>query len=203
MSITNTYNTNIIYSKVKTMFNIVPKGIFYICSNSFSPLMYNIMLDLNSVSFIIYFMWSHINIQTKMFSDLLISDYPNYKQRFLSIYNIVSLVYNFRIIFKVLLNEIPITNTITNIYTCASWFEREAWDLFGVFFFNNVDLRRILNDYGFNGHPLKKDFPLSGFTETIFNYILGIITYDYVQMTQEFRFFNINSPWKYNLNVNA
>lgn len=66
--------------------------------------------------------------------------------------------------------------------------------MFGVFYLNNLDLRRILNDYGFNGHPLKKDFPLSGFYETSFTFILGVVSYETIKMTQEFRFFNVSSP---------
>lgn len=66
--------------------------------------------------------------------------------------------------------------------------------MYGVFFLENVDLRRILNDYGFNGHPLKKDFPLSGFLETVFSYIPGVVIYDYIKMIQEFRFFYMNTP---------
>ena len=133
-----------------------------------------------------------------MFSDQLISDHPNNHLRFISIYNILSLVYNSRFIFKVLINNDNILASVTNLYTCASWFERESWDLFGIFFFYNLDLRRILNDYGFSGHPLRKDFPLSGFYETSFSYILGVIRYDSIKITQEFRFFNINSSWKVN-----
>ena len=73
--------------------------------------------------------------------------------------------------------------------------------MYGVFFTNNLDLRRILNDYGFNGHPLKKDYPLSGYTEATFSYISGVTSYSDIKMIQEYRFFNISSPWKYNTNI--
>jgi len=191
---------NSIWLNIIYLFNLTTKGTFLIFSNSQRSIN-TLTLDINIFSFLIYFFWIHFNTQIKMFSDLLISDYPNYFLRFLSIYNIISLVYNFRCILKVLVNTNLIINSITNLHFCASWFEREAWDLFGVFFLNNVDLRRILNDYGFHGHPLKKDFPLSGFSETSFSFISGVNSYYYINMTQEFRFFNINSPWKYYINI--
>lgn len=174
--------------------NLVPKCTFYFQNLEEDLNYYNLKIDLNFLSSTLYFLITHTNTQSKMFSDLVVSDYPNYVLRFLSIYNIISLAYNFRFLLKVLVNTNLIIESVTNLYTSASWFERECWDLFGVFFFNNLDLRRILNDYGFNGHPLKKDFPLSGFYETIFSFILGVIIYETIKMKQEFRFFNINSP---------
>jgi len=189
----NNYFKNMLY-----LSNLIPKGILSININSISPVIFNITSDINNISLLMYIMWAHINTQTKMFSDQLISDHPNNHLRFISIYNILSLVYNSRFIFKVLINNDNILASVTNLYTCASWFERESWDLFGIFFFYNLDLRRILNDYGFSGHPLRKDFPLSGFYETSFSYILGVIRYDSIKITQEFRFFNINSSWKVN-----
>lgn len=156
-----------------------------------------ITLNLKQLSFLLYILFINISVQTKMFSDLLVSDYPNYYLRFLSIYNIISLIYNYRIILTFWVSIDNIIPSITNLYTCASWFEREVWDLFGIFYLNNLDLRRILNDYGFSGHPLKKDFPLSGFYELEFSYITGLVHSIYIRMVQEFRFFIINSPWKY------
>lgn len=192
---------NIIKTNLLYLLNILPK-----CIKSVHILMnkeksYNIYLYSKVLIPTIYILLSNIGIQTKMFSDLLIADYPNYSLRFLSIYNCVSIQYNIRLILKLWVETNLVLESITNMYTCASWFEREAWDMYGVFYSNNLDLRRILNDYGFNGHPLKKDYPLSGFTEAKFSYISGVSSYTDIKMTQEYRFFNITSPWKYNTNL--
>ena len=144
----------------------------------------------------------HSLLQLYLFSDLLVSDYPNYMLRFLMIYNIISLVFNNRFLFKGLLSNNNTVNSIVELYTCATWYERESWDLYGVFFYNNLDLRRILNDYGFFGHSFKKDFPLSGFSELIYVLRLGSIISLNIKMMQEFRFFSRNTPWKYNYFLN-
>ena len=147
----------------------------------------------------IYFLWSHYLLQIKLLIDLFGSDFPNYINRFLIIYNIYSINNNVRYILKAWLNKDHILNSITNIYINSSWCERECWDLFGMFFFFNLDLRRLLNDYGFHGHPLKKDFPLSGFLETSFLYIINFVSYYKIKLVQEFRFFFLLSPWKYDV----
>ena len=176
------------------IYNVIPKAI----SLSFliDKMTYKFFLNLKKFINIIYFFWGFSESQLKFFSDLLIVDYPIFSMRFLSIYNIVSLLYNIRIFFKLFLDNTFTISSITNCYTCASWFERECWDLFGVFYYNNLDLRRILNDYGFVGHPLKKDFPLSGYVEIVFYLFFNLVFYDAIKMNQEFRFFYIASPWK-------
>jgi len=181
--------------------NLLPQGIHSMYILLTNTLTYNVYVYIKSLQQTMYLLWANSNTQTKMFSDLLIADYPNYAMRFLSIYNIVSLSYNIRWILKVWIKKNLVIESITNLYTCASWFEREAWDMYGVFYSNNLDLRRLLNDYGFNGHPLKKDYPLSGFTEATFSYISGVTSYSDIKMTQEYRLFNITSPWKYNTNI--
>ena len=193
-----TKTNNITFFNAIYVFNLIPRGIFTIFSRTGD--ISSISLYKRDMSLILFFLWGHLGTQTKMFSDLLASDYPNYICRFLAIYNVTSLVYNFRYILKVWVEQKSILNTVTNLYTCASWFEREIWDMYGLFFINNMDLRRILNDYGFIGHPMKKDFPLSGFLETTFCYISGVMRYVDIKMVQEFRFFNINAPWKYYIN---
>jgi NADH-quinone oxidoreductase subunit C len=85
--------------------------------------------------------------------------------------------------------------SLNNIYKSSSWLEREIWDMFGIFFSLHADLRRILTDYGFNGFPLRKDFPLTGFLEVVYNNDLKRIVYKPLQLSQEFRFFDFQSPW--------
>jgi NADH-quinone oxidoreductase subunit C len=85
---------------------------------------------------------------------------------------------------------------VEGIYSSAGWFERETWDLFGIFFKNHSDLRRILTDYGFEGHPLRKDFPLSGYLEARFDESEKRVVLEKIEMTQDFRFFEFANPWK-------
>lgn len=131
-----------------------------------------------------------------MLSDITTIDYANYLLRFLVVYNVISYVFNNRLLLKTLLNTDLIIDTITKLYISSNWYERECWDLYGINFLNNMDLRRILNDYGFLGHPFRKDFPLIGFFEPSLNSRLEILINNYIKMTQEFRFYSRNTPWK-------
>ena len=176
------------------LFNVIPNSI--LLSYSMDHMTYKFFINNKRFISSIYFFWGFSESQLKFFSDLLIVDFPIFVMRFLSVYNIVSLLYNIRFIFKFFLDSNLTISSITKCYPCASWFERECWDMFGVFYSNNLDLRRILNDYGFNGHPLKKDFPLNGYTEIVFYLFFNLVFYDSIKMNQEFRFFYITSPWK-------
>ena len=93
------------------------------------------------------------------------------------------------------MNEIQTIDSIMNIYKVANWFEREIWDMFGIFFRNHTDLRRILTDYGFEGYPLRKDFPLTGFLEVYYNELKKRVVYKSVNLSQQYRVFEFNSPW--------
>ena len=104
----------------------------------------------------------HMNTQYKMLVDLTAIDYPSREARFVVVYNLCSHAYNCRLRVKTNVDEITPLESCTQVFSSASWWEREAWDMFGIFFSNHPDLRRILTDYGFTGHPLRKDFPLSG-----------------------------------------
>ena len=131
----------------------------------------------------------HIGLQYKILTcisgvDLLIKDY-----RFLVAYELLSLVFNSRLRVKIFLDEyMPVPSTIS-IFKNADWWEREIWDLFGIFFENHSDLRRILNDYNFEGHPMRKDFPLTGFIEIYYNHNTKSISYEKVQLTQKSKAF--------------
>ena len=129
-------------------------------------------------------------------SDLFAADFPEQEQRFEVVYNLLSLKLNARLIIKThtgIGQELP---SITSIHSAAAWYEREIFDMFGVQFSNNHDLRRILTDYGFVGHPLRKDFPLTGYTQVTYDNKLEQVIYEPVQLTQAYRNFDFTSPWQ-------
>jgi NADH-quinone oxidoreductase subunit C len=128
--------------------------------------------------------------------DLCGVDYPDRPERFEVVYNLLSLKHNHRVRIKVSTDEENPVPSITGIYSAAGWFEREAWDLFGVYFADNPDLRRLLTDYGFEGHPLRKDFPLTGYVEVRYDEDQKRVVYEPVKLKQEFRSFDFLSPWE-------
>lgn len=119
----------------------------------------------------------------------------NKDERFQVNYYLLSVPFETRILIKVNLGNLTFVDSASNIYNSASWLEREVWDLFGIYFKNHPDLRRILTDYGFEGHALRKDFPLSGYTEIMYTTELKKITVKPLELTQEYRAFDFVSPW--------
>lgn len=132
----------------------------------------------------------------KVLVDLCGVDYPEHEQRFEVVYNLLSLKYNRRIRVKVLTDEGTPVPSVVEVYSAAGWFEREAWDLYGIFFSDHPDLRRILTDYGFEGHPMRKDFPLTGYVEVRYDQEQKRVIYEPVKLTQDFRSFDFLSPWE-------
>lgn len=128
--------------------------------------------------------------------DIWCTDYPDNKKRFELNYLVTNYKYNFRIIVRVYLQESEGIESITNLYASAGWLEREVWDMFGIFFYNHNDLRRILTDYGFEGFPLRKDFPLSGFVEIRYDDTEKRIVQEILEVSQDYRNFNFKSPWE-------
>jgi NADH-quinone oxidoreductase subunit C len=123
-------------------------------------------------------------------------DYPERPQRFEVVYNLLSIHNNHRIRVKLAADEATAVPSATGLYSTAGWFEREAWDLFGIFFADHADLRRILTDYGFEGHPMRKDFPLTGYVELRYDEEQKRVVYEKVKLTQDFRSFDFLSPWE-------
>lgn len=123
-------------------------------------------------------------------------DYPDQEERFEVVYNLLSLSQNNRIRVKLKAGERDQVPTAMKIFSTAGWFEREIWDMYGVFFEGHTDLRRILTDYGFEGHPLRKDFPLTGYVELRYDEAQRRVVYEPVQLTQDFRSFDYLSPWE-------
>jgi NADH-quinone oxidoreductase subunit C len=124
------------------------------------------------------------------------ADYPNKVQRFEVIYALLSLKHNNRIRVKVAVGYDEVISTASDVFINATWYEREVWDMYGVMFANNPDLRRILTDYNFDGHPLRKDFPLTGNVEVRYDLEQKKVVYEPVSLTQEFRNFDFMSPWE-------
>ena len=124
------------------------------------------------------------------------ADYPEREERFDVVYNLLSLKLNQRIRVIVMAAENVAIDTITDIYSAAGWFEREVFDMYGISFNGHPDLRRILTDYGFEGHPLRKDFPLTGFVELRYDETLQRIVQEPVKLQQDFRNFDFVSPWE-------
>ena len=128
--------------------------------------------------------------------DVTAVDLPDREQRFDVVYHLLSPQLNQRVRVKTMTDEVTPVPSLVSVYRGADWFEREAYDLYGVLFTGHPDMRRILTDYGFEGHPLRKDFPLTGFVEVRYDDEQKRVVYDKVSLTQEFRTFDFLSPWE-------
>lgn len=128
--------------------------------------------------------------------DVCGADYPDRPERFEIVYNLLSMRHNQRARVKVSASEDTPVPSVVEVFSAAGWFEREVWDMYGVMFEGNPDLRRILTDYGFEGHPQRKDFPLTGYVELRYDDELKRVVYEPVQLTQDFRNFDTLSPWE-------
>jgi NADH-quinone oxidoreductase subunit C len=130
------------------------------------------------------------------FTDVTAVDYPGREKRFEVVYHLMSPTLNARIRLKAEASETTQVPSIISVFPGADWFEREAYDLYGVIFVGHPDMRRLLTDYGFDGHPLRKDFPLSGFVEVRYDDQEKRVVYEPVRLNQEFRKFDFLSPWE-------
>ena len=128
--------------------------------------------------------------------DLCGVDYPERERRFDVVYHLLSLHHNARVRVKVETDETTPVPSVVEVFPTANWFEREAWDLYGIFFSDHPDLRRLLTDYGFEGHPLRKDFPMSGYVEMRYDETQKRVVYEPIKLQQEFRNFDFLSPWE-------
>lgn len=142
------------------------------------------------------FLRDHTFTQFKSLMDVSGADYPTRSQRFEVVYHLLSTRNNARIRVKTYADELTPVPSVTGLFRSADWFEREAWDMYGVFFIGHPDLRRILTDYGFEGHPLRKDFPLTGYSEVRWDEEKKRVVQEPVQLMQAHRNFEANSPWE-------
>ena len=144
---------------------------------------------------VLTFLKYHTNSQYKVLADMTAIDYLKKEKRFEVVYNLLSVSFNSRIRVKTYVNEMTALPTASSIFSCANWLEREIWDMYGVYFTQHQDLRRILTDYGFEGHPLRKDFPLNGYISVRYDDVNKIVVCEPTELTQEFRTFNFQTPW--------
>ena len=138
---------------------------------------------------------NHSLLQFKTLISITAVDYPQRERRFEVNYFLLSYLLNTRLIIKTNTDDVHPIPSISSIYSSANWYEREVWDLFGVFFSNHPDLRRILTDYGFDGFPFRKDFPQTGFLEVRYDDEKKYVLYESLEMAQEFRSFDFTTPW--------
>jgi NADH:ubiquinone oxidoreductase subunit C len=141
------------------------------------------------------FFKNNILCQFKLLTCISGVDYPANKYRFKIVYELLSIRYNSRLRIKIYNHELVPANSCENLFPSAGWFECEIWDMFGVFFQNHSNLRRILTDYGFEGYPLRKDFPLSGYVEMSYNEIQKGVKEESIELSQEYRDFDTYSLW--------
>ena len=153
-------------------------------------------VERNSIVKTMTFLRDDVNCQFKQLMDLCGVDYPEREMRFDVVYNLLSLTQNSRVRVKIETDEATQVPSISDVFSSAAWWEREAWDLYGIFFSDHPDLRRILTDYGFDGHPLRKDFPLTGYVEVRYDDEQKRVIYEPVKLTQEYRNFDFLSPWE-------
>jgi NADH-quinone oxidoreductase subunit C len=137
-----------------------------------------------------------VQCQFSCLIDIAGVDYPEREYRFEVVYHLLSPRQNTRIRVKIETDEEQTVPSVINVFPAANWFEREAFDLYGILFSDHPDLRRILTDYGFQGHPLRKDFPLTGFVEVRYDDEQKRVVYEPVKLNQEFRSFDFMSPWE-------
>lgn len=155
----------------------------------------DIVIKSSKLKSVFLFLKNHTLTQFNILTDIACVDYPGKKERFELTYILLSIRYIVRLRVRITIGTLLPVNSVTSIFKGSDWLEREVWDLFGVFFFKHPDLRRILTDYGFDGHPLRKDFPLTGFIELSYDDSIKKLIYQPVSLAQEFRNYDFTNAW--------
>ena len=163
-------------------------------SDDFNQL--QISISTNQILDVVDFIKNDEACEFRQITDIAGVDFPDRQKRFDVIYHFLSFKHNSRLRIKIIVGEDEFIPSITSIFPAANWFEREAFDMYGIQFKDHPDLRRILTDYGFEGYPLRKDFPLSGNVEIRYDEIDKKIIHEPVNLQQDFRSFDIQSPWE-------
>lgn len=145
--------------------------------------------------FVLTFLKNHINYQYNLLTCISGIDILHNQYRFGIVYELLSITFNSRIKVKIFVNEITSVESSVSVFRNANWWEREIWDFYGIYFQNHPDLRRILTDYGFEGYPMRKDFPLSGYVEVRYDDTKKRVVVEPIELSQEFRAFNYETPW--------
>ncbi len=149
-----------------------------------------------SLTGLVEFLRSDGNCRFSTLVDITAVDYPERAKRFDVVYHLLSMYQNHRVRLRVGIREEDMLPSITGLHATANWFEREVFDMFGILFTGHPDLRRLLTDYGFRGHPLRKDFPTTGYTEVRYDEVEKRVVYEPVSLVQEYRQFDFMSPWE-------
>lgn len=152
--------------------------------------------DSNKIVTTLCFLRDHFNLKFTCLLDIWGVDYPDRTDRFEVNYLLLSVRYNIRVIVRVQVRDSVGIPSVESVFSSSGWLEREVWDMFGIIFYKNKDLRRILTDYGFEGFPLRKDFPLSGFVEVRYDDSEKRVLQEPLEVSQEYRAFNFKSPWE-------
>jgi len=179
------------------LLQIIPKFIKKIILDKDELIIY---LNIKNLQKILNFLKNYSLTKFSILIDITAVDYLLNKKRFEINYFLLSIFLNMRLRLKLNIDEMTSVSSITIIYNSANWFERETWDMYGIFFTNHPDLRRLLTDYGFEGFPFRKDFPQSGYFQIQYNNIKKYIIYKPLKITQEYRSFNFINSWLKNNN---
>ncbi len=147
---------------------------------------------------VLFFLKKNSLLRFRLLMDILAVDKPHNRHRFFLVYKLDSIDYNYTIFLNTNLAQNEGISSALEVFSSAGWLEREIWDFFGIYFYNHNDLRRILTDYGFSGFPFRKDFPLSGYFEVYYMDEKKRVVLEPLDISQEFRFFDFNSPWEIN-----
>lgn len=181
----------LIIENLKSLSQICPIKKFQIYNSEIT-----IVCNAKDLKGVLLFFKNHVLCQFKVLSCLSGVDYPQKKNRFKLVYELLSIRYNTRIRVAIFVDELCVVDSVDSIYSTSSWYECEIFDMFGLFFRNHPNLKRILTDYGFEGYPLRKDFPLTGFVEMRYNETKKRVVSEAVELAQEYRTFKFLSPWK-------
>ncbi|XP_067850135.1 NADH dehydrogenase [ubiquinone] iron-sulfur protein 3, mitochondrial [Heptranchias perlo] len=173
---------------------ILPKYIQQVQVTCFNEL--EVFIHPDGIIPVLTFLRDHTNAQFKSLADQTAVDVPSRQFRFEVVYNLLSLRFNSRIRVKTYTDELTPLDSLVPVFKASNWYEREIWDMYGVFFADHPDLRRILTDYGFEGHPFRKDFPLSGYVEVRYDDEVKRVVAEPIELAQEFRKFDLNNPWE-------
>jgi len=155
-----------------------------------------IEVETTSIVRVLTILRDHSAFMFNLLLDICGVDYPNNPKRFKVVYHLLSLEHNHRLRIKVSTDGIQPVPSVIPVYSCANWYERETWDMYGIPFQDHPDIRRLLTDYDFEGHPMRKDFPLTGYVEVRYDLEFKKVIYEPVSLAQDFRNFDFLSPWE-------
>lgn len=184
-------NNLFIVENLKIIFKIVPILKIQVHQKEIS-----FVIKKNHLLLVLTFFKNHFYSQFKILTCISSVDYPFNKYRFKVVYELLSVKFNIRLKVKIITDELSPVESCEHIFASAGWYEAESWDMFGISFYNHSNLIRLLTDYGFEGYPLRKDFPLSGFVEVSYDYTRKRVVNDRIELSQEYRAFKFVSPWE-------